>query len=126
MWVKENKFLFLLLILFLVGGLAFYYFADPLSSNFIIKCPFKAMTGLDCPGCGSQRAVHELLHGNFKKAFFYNPLFIVALPYAFVGILFEWFSLKYKFPKTRKFLFGKTAIYIVAAVIILFFILRNL
>ena len=126
MWIRENKFLSLLILLFVVGGLAFYYFADPLSSGFMVKCPFKAVTGLDCPGCGSQRAVHELLHGNFRNAFSYNPLFIIALPYAFVGILFEWFSLKYKFPKTRKILFGKNAIYIIATIIIAFFILRNL
>ncbi|SFI42858.1 DUF2752 domain-containing protein [Halpernia frigidisoli] len=125
MWIRENKLLFLLIVLLLAFGFAFYYFVDPLSNNFIIKCPFKAVTGLDCPGCGSQRAIHELLHGNFRKAFSYNPLFIIALPYAFVGILFEWFSLKYKFPKTRKILFGKNAIYIVATVIIAFFILRN-
>lgn len=126
MWIKENKLLFLLIVVFLIAGLVFYYFIDPLSANFIIKCPFKAITGLDCPGCGSQRAVHELLHGNFKQAFVDNALFIIALPYAFVGILFEWFSLKYKYPKIRKFLFGKTAIYFVAAIIILFFIMRNL
>lgn len=126
MCIKENKLLFLLIILFLIGGLLFYYFVDPLSTNFIIKCPFKAITGLDCPGCGSQRAVHNLLHGNLKAAFADNALFVIALPYAFVGILFEYFSLKYKYPKTRKILFGKTAIYTIAAIIILFFILRNL
>lgn len=126
MWIKENKLLSLLITSFLIGVLVFYYFTNPLSSNFIIRCPFKTITGLDCPGCGSQRAVHELLHGNLKAAFTDNALFIVALPYAFVGILFEWFSLKFKYPKTRRFLFGKTAVYIVAITIILFFILRNL
>ena len=126
METKKNKFLYIFGILFLLGILVFYYFVNPLSNNFIIKCPFKTITGLDCPGCGSQRAVHDLLHGNFKSAFSDNALFIIALPYAFVGILFEWFSLKYRYPKTRKILFGKTAIYIVAVTIILFFILRNL
>lgn len=126
MQIKENKLLFTIIILFLLGGLVFYYFANPLSNSFIIKCPFKTFTGLDCPGCGSQRAVHELLHGDVLKAFSYNQLFIIALPYAFIGILFEWFSLKHKYPKTRKILFGKTAIYIIAIIIILFFVLRNL
>jgi hypothetical protein len=123
---KENRYLLILGILFLLCVLIFYYFVNPLSTNFIIKCPFKTITGLDCPGCGSQRAVHELLHGNFRKAFEENALFIIALPYAFVGVLFEWFSLKYKYPKTRKILFGKTAIYIISVIIILFFIIRNL
>lgn len=126
MWIKNNKFLSLILLFLLCGGIIFYYNFNPLSESFLIKCPFKVMTGLDCPGCGSQRAVHEILHGNFRSAVAFNPLFVIALPYAFMGILFEYFSLKYKFPKVRKILFGQTAIYIVAAVIILFFILRNL
>ncbi|WP_417428657.1 DUF2752 domain-containing protein [Halpernia sp.] len=99
---------------------------NPLSNSFLIKCPFKTVTGLDCPGCGSQRAIHEILHGNFKQAFSYNPLFIIAIPYVFTGILFEWFSLKYKFPRTRKILFGANAIYVIGIIIILFFIFRNL
>lgn len=123
---KKNKILFTFIILGLLGGLVFYYYVDPLSEHFLIRCPFKTLTGLDCPGCGSQRAVHELLHGNFKAAFSYNALFIIAIPYAFVGILFEYFSFKYKYPKIRKFLFGRTAIYIISATIILFSILRNL
>lgn len=84
------------------------------------------MTGLDCPGCGSQRAVHELLHGHIQSAFYLNPLFVVSLPYVFAAILFEYTSLKIKFPKLRSLLFGKTAIYIIAGVIIIFFIVRNL
>ena len=27
-------------------------------------CPFKAWTGLDCPGCGATRAAHQLLNGH--------------------------------------------------------------
>lgn len=117
---------FLLLFIFILVGLGFYYFANPLSNSFFIKCPFKTLTGLDCPGCGSQRALHSLLHGNFKQAFHYNPLFIFAIPYVLVGILFEWLGFKNKYPKVRKFLFGKVAIYIIATIIISFFILRNL
>lgn len=125
MWLKKHL-NFILPLVFVLGGFVFYYFVNPLSGSFLIKCPFKTVTGLDCPGCGSQRALHSLLHGDFRQAFHFNPLFIAAIPYVFVGILFEWFGLKNKYPKVRKFLFGKIAIYIIAAIIILFFILRNL
>ena len=50
---------------------------DPEYSAFIPKCPFRWFTGLDCPACGSQRAIHQLLHLNIKGAFGYNPFLIL-------------------------------------------------
>ena len=41
------------------------------------------MTGLDCPGCGSLRALHQLLHGNIKSALHFNALLVCGLPFAF-------------------------------------------
>lgn len=43
-------------------------------------CPFKIMTGLDCPGCGATRATNALLHGNLGAAPDHNLLFVVLLP----------------------------------------------
>ncbi len=40
------------------------------------------ITGWECPGCGSQRALHQFLHGNFSAAFTFNMLFIPTLAYA--------------------------------------------
>lgn len=31
-------------------------------------CLFKSIFGLDCPGCGTQRAIIELLKGNFTES----------------------------------------------------------
>ncbi|QDP85053.1 DUF2752 domain-containing protein [Chryseobacterium sp. SNU WT5] len=124
--ILKKKYLFLIISLLLGGGLLFYYWFNPQSESYLLKCPFKFFTGYDCPGCGSQRALHATLHGQFREAFSYNPLFIIALPYVLTGILFEWFGLKYSYPKTRKILFGSTAIYTVTGIIILFFIIRNL
>ena len=126
MIINKKYYSTILFIIFIGGGLIFYYLFNPATNSFLIKCPFKFLTGYDCPGCGSQRALHAALHGEFKEAFSYNPLFILAIPYVFVGILFEWFNLKNSFPKVRKVLFGRNAIYIISVVIILFFILRNL
>ena len=43
-------------------------------------CPFKAMTGLDCPGCGMTRAAHQLLSGHLTAALDLNVLVVVVLP----------------------------------------------
>jgi hypothetical protein len=43
-------------------------------------CPLHALTGLYCPGCGSTRALHALLHGDVVQALAMNPLLVCALP----------------------------------------------
>jgi hypothetical protein len=55
------------------------FFVDPSGSGFFPPCPFHMLTGLYCPGCGSLRATHQLLHGNFLRATAYNPAIVPAL-----------------------------------------------
>lgn len=43
------------------------------------KCLFKFATGWDCPGCGSQRAIHALLHGDVAGAWHFNPALFFAV-----------------------------------------------
>ena len=59
---------------------ALLYFFAPAKYSFYPQCPFHAITGLNCPGCGSLRAMHQLLHGNFQQALVLNPLAICLLP----------------------------------------------
>ena len=46
----------------------------------VSPCLFKAATGLDCPGCGTQRAFHALLHGDLAGAWGFNAAFVLSLP----------------------------------------------
>jgi hypothetical protein len=41
--------------------------------DHLLTCPSKALTGIDCPGCGMQRSFIELLKGNFKGSFYLYP-----------------------------------------------------
>ena len=70
---------------FILGeGIYYFYQHDPAQSETVfILCVTKNISGIDCPGCGSQRAFHELLHGNFIKAaklnltiYFFTPLLL--------------------------------------------------
>ena len=70
---------------FILGaGIYYFYQNDPAQSETVfILCVTKNISGIDCPGCGSQRAFHELLHGNFIKAaklnltiYFFTPLLL--------------------------------------------------
>ncbi len=115
----------LLLLLLLV--LAVIYFAlDPAGFSFFPKCPFYWLTGYKCPGCGSQRAVHDLLHLNFRGAFHENPLLVISIPYILGGFAFDYTNLSQRIPRVRKTLYGKTAIILVVIIVIAYWILRNI
>jgi len=47
---------------------------DPATSGIFPPCPIRYLTGLYCPGCGSLRAMHALLHGELARAWAMNPL----------------------------------------------------
>jgi hypothetical protein len=57
------------------------YTFDPATSGRFPPCPFLVLTGYYCPGCGTLRALHQLLKGNFAQAFAMNPLILVCLPF---------------------------------------------
>ena len=68
-------------VAFAGAGAAVLFYIDPMSATFFPKCFFKTLTGWHCPGCGTGRAAHALLHADFACAFRMNPLLIVALPF---------------------------------------------
>jgi hypothetical protein len=51
-----------------------------------VLCPFRAVTGLPCPGCGMTRAFCSIGHGDFASAFGFNPL----APFVFAAALLLW------------------------------------
>lgn len=53
---------------------------DPAETNRYPVCPFRVLTGLWCPACGSLRALHALLRGDVVAAAGSNALLLVALP----------------------------------------------
>jgi len=63
----------------LLGALLLFA-CDPADSTLLPPCPFHALTGFHCPGCGTLRALHQLQHGNFAAAFSLNPLMVLCLP----------------------------------------------
>lgn len=63
-----------------LAGAAVYFFFDPSHYNFYPSCALYTLTGLECPGCGSQRAVYHLLHGHLTAALRCNALFVLGLP----------------------------------------------
>ncbi len=57
-----------------------------MGQSWLPGCVFHKLTGLHCPGCGMTRAAHATLHGRLGEAFRYNPLGMILLPLAGVGV----------------------------------------
>jgi Protein of unknown function (DUF2752) len=63
-----------------IAGAWVLYTFPPTTSAFYPPCVFRMVTGLECPGCGTTRALHHLLHGRVAEAFQLNPmLFAVGI-----------------------------------------------
>ncbi|CAN5532337.1 DUF2752 domain-containing protein [soil metagenome] len=65
----------------LAGALTYVGLTDPhLPGSLFPPCPFHAITGWLCPGCGGLRMTHDLLHGQFGAAIVDNVFLLVGLP----------------------------------------------
>ncbi|MEA4919029.1 DUF2752 domain-containing protein [Proteiniphilum sp.] len=113
-------------IVSIAAALYIFYTFDPKTQPLFPRCPFLLVTGYECPGCGSQRAIHSLLHFNIGAALRYNAFMVLALPYILLGIYLEYFGGKKRFPRTVKFFFGRWSAVMVLIVITAYWILRNL
>lgn len=85
----KRSFWLILLLLIAVGGIVVYTLFDPTRHAWMPQCPFRLLTGWNCPACGLQRALHALLHGRFQEAFSYNYFFIVSIPYLIALLIAE-------------------------------------
>jgi hypothetical protein len=93
----NNKLLSIVAFILLIVVIYYFYYNDPSNGEAIfISCITKSISGFDCPGCGSQRAFHELLHGNFIKAAQFNLLiyfFVPLLLFIFLKITLKPFNI---------------------------------
>lgn len=63
---------------------------DPNAADSLLPgCPFLALTGLYCPGCGSTRCLHALAHFDPVAAIAMNPLLVLALPVLLMMLLWS-------------------------------------
>ena len=97
-----------------IAGLVFLYLYNPQDIAFFPRCPFYALTGYKCPGCGTLRAIHAVLHFRIADAWRLNPILFAAVP-VIIGLLFS-----------RKFATSVVVGRIILIVTILYWILRNM
>lgn len=110
-----------------VVGCLLYYYIDPSTLAIAPKCPVKLLTGLDCPGCGFQRALHASLHAHFVEAIHYNLFLLIALPITLIwclnGIVIENTSIRIK---SILLYFNRSLIYFYIFCYACWFLIRNI
>ena len=107
----------------LVGGCVAMGLIDPTGGP--VLCPFRAATGLYCPGCGSTRMLHHVFTGRFDLAVGDNPLSLLVLPltlwWVFVALT-AWAG----GPRWTEPRFRAAHVWVLAGTVVAFWILRNI
>lgn len=107
-----------------LGGMVWLYGSfDPATTPFP-RCLFKVVTGWDCPGCGSQRALHAALHGHFGQALRYNALLALLAPLLLALALAPWMGTRW--PRVYRVVYSTPFILALLGVIVVFTVVRNL
>jgi hypothetical protein len=80
--------------------------------NHLLTCPFKKLTGIDCPGCGFQRSVIALMQGNLNESLHYYPATIPLI----LATIFTICESRFKFDKKG---YVKNGLYVFTGFIII-------
>lgn len=119
----KKKLPVILPLLLLLAGV--YYCVDP-AQPFMPRCPFKLLTGFDCPACGNQRALHQLLHLHLDEAFRYNPFLFISLPYLGALVWCQWFDPHERLRRLRTFCHSRKVVLTYLVMTIVWWVARNL
>ena len=121
--MRRSLVIVLVLVALLVIGVI-YFAIDPSTSGLFPRCTFLSLTGYKCPGCGTQRAIHALLHGDVAGAFKYNALLLVAIPWIALCLYAE--SRRLRNPRLYARLNAPLLIWLFLAMVLLWWLLRNI
>jgi hypothetical protein len=108
-----------------VAVIGFVSTIDPNEAGHYPTCPFLALTGFQCPGCGTLRMIHALSHGHLGTAVYLNPLSFVLLPILCAGWV-RWTVALAGGRRPVPRLVDQRPIWILLTMVIIFWIGRNL
>jgi hypothetical protein len=84
------------------------------------------LTNLDCPGCGSQRALHALLHGNIIAAADQNLLAVLSVPFLFYSAIVNSANILFNKKWKQQIFYSANFVRVVLIFVLLFWVLRNI
>lgn len=113
------------LLVFIFGLAVLFFLLNPSEHQIFPRCMFNSLTGYHCPGCGTQRAIHSLLHFNIMGVIGNNFLFIPAI--LAIGYHYTHQPLNKNFGwKLPNIFYQKATPWIIFGTVALFWLLRNL
>ena len=121
---KDRALIVSLIVLTL--AIAAYALRETAGAGWMPGCHFRRITGLECPGCGMTRGTYALLHGRFLDAFMFNPVGMIIFPLALIGLGLEAIAWVMNRPSLFKLSLGRWGAAIIAVVLILWWIGRNI
>lgn len=71
----------------LTAVLLLLHLRNPQDVSWFPRCPFFTLTGYKCPGCGTMRAIHALLHLRVFDAVRLNPFMVSSIPIMLAMVL---------------------------------------
>jgi hypothetical protein len=115
-----------LVLLVILLGLGILFGVNPESVSFMPRCLFHSLTGWDCPACGTQRALHQLLHLHLREGFAYNPFLVISMPYLSLLVLCQWFNIDGKLDRLKRVCHHPVLVNIYLLLLIVWWIFRNI
>lgn len=114
-------------ILLVVATILYGFNPEASSASSVIypPSPSRLLTGLYCPGCGTLRGLHQLLHGKLGAAFGYNPLMVLSLPFMAIAYV------RYSLPaltrhKIKPIFIQPRIIWWILRIVLVYWVLRNI
>ncbi len=120
---RSNLLISGLVVALAAGAATVLFFFDPAQHGFYPQCILHRTTGLLCPGCGSLRSLHHLLHGEIESALRFNALVVLLAPVAVILGLRSWWVAHSPNPVRARL--PQALIWCVLALVVVFGILRN-
>ena len=78
--MSRKRIITIVVLVVLIVAALLYFFVDPAHTSWMPRCVILSITGFKCPGCGSQRMIHALMHGDLRLAAHYNAFLLGAIP----------------------------------------------
>jgi Protein of unknown function (DUF2752) len=103
----------------MAGALGYVGLVDPHKPDSVFPvCPFRLLTGWNCPACGGLRMTHDVLHGDLAAAITDNVFLLVVIP-----VLVGWLLLR---RRREKLLLPMPAVATIMIATLAWTVVRNL
>lgn len=124
MMIERRDLMWLLAVAGVVIVVIYGLFDPVVWGSYFPACAIHKVFGISCPSCGTQRALHALLQGDFKEAISYNYFVFVTIAYI-IGLGIASFTYK-RDNRLARFFYGYPGAVTYITLYLLWFLLRNL